>query len=99
MLHGGLVRCHPEFEGARDAARFAVENHNEFQGTNLLFKRVVKANAVLVRGLLLFITLQTCDGSFYEAKVLSKFIHPQPSDDKSCEFTVHFFGPAIHYKG
>lgn len=65
--------------------------HNCFQGKNLDFIKIVRANQQLVNGKMFYLTFEASDGCFYEAKV---FVPPsfEPED-----FEVDFVRLAAHY--
>ncbi|PON84813.1 Proteinase inhibitor I25, cystatin, conserved region [Trema orientale] len=55
---------------ARAAAKFALEEHNKKEGTDLKLRRILSANMNYTSGCILCLTLKASNKCFYEAKVL-----------------------------
>ncbi|XP_062102672.1 putative F-box protein At3g16210 [Humulus lupulus] len=80
---------------AKDAAMFAMEEHNkdrlEIEAIEL--KKIVKANGImLVQGFWIFLTLEATDGTFYEAKV-----YLSPPNHQTLSNKLDFLRLAKHY--
>ncbi|KAH7538253.1 hypothetical protein FEM48_Zijuj03G0179600 [Ziziphus jujuba var. spinosa] len=90
-IMGGIGPCGVNDKYAKEAAKYAVEEHNKQTRENVTLKNIVKANSQFANGLVFYMTLETLVGdqtSFKEA-VVHQYV------DGSQE--LHIFRDAIYY--